>query len=150
MTHTELKPPKRGVGDFRAEFGSSGSNVSTNAKSKKKITFDPSLPAAKRIGKNGKVIRLDKTDFYLKKGLRQKIPVSYLQHSTTDLLPAHEKEQRAETVPHKQLIGVVVSSGKMDKTVTVRVGTQTWNKRVKKVLESLIIYFNISTDLQAI
>lgn len=59
--------------------------------------------------------------------------MQYLQHSTSEIVPKGEKEQREQTVQHKKIIGVVVSSGKMDKTVTVRVGGQTWNKRIGKV-----------------
>ncbi|KAF2753739.1 nucleic acid-binding protein [Pseudovirgaria hyperparasitica] len=33
---------------------------------------------------------------------------------------------------HRNFNGVVVSAGKMDRTVKVRIATQTWNKRVKK------------------
>lgn len=63
--------------------------------------------------------------------------MQYLQHSTSDILPEGEKAQREQTVLHKRIIGVVVSSGKMDKTVTVRVGGQTWNKRIGKVRQLL-------------
>lgn len=70
----------------------------------------------------------------LKKPLGQKaIPTAYLQHSKAEHLHINEKAQREQTVPHKQIIGVVVSHGKMDKTVKVRIGKQTWNQRIGKV-----------------
>lgn len=90
--------------------------------------YDPSLPASQRS------YRLSKTDFHLKKPLPQKIPIQYLQHSTSDLLHHHEKEQRERAPgPHKEIVGVVVSAGKMDKTVKVRVPGQRWEARVGKV-----------------
>lgn len=96
-------------------------------------TYDPTLPFAQRIGPDGQPYSLTKADRLLKKPLRQRIPAQYLQHSTSEILPEAEKEQREQTVQHKKVVGVVVSSGKMDKTVTVRVGGQTWNKRIGKV-----------------
>lgn len=96
-------------------------------------TYDPTLPFAQRIGPDGQPYALTKTDRLLKKVLKQRIPSQYLQHSTSELLPEVEKEHREQTVLHKKVVGVVVSSGKMDKTVTVRVGGQTWNKRIGKV-----------------
>lgn len=96
--------------------------------------YDPTIPFAQRIGPNGQPYPLTKTDRVLKKVLKQpRIPVQYLQHSTSEILPESEKAQREQTVQHKKIIGVVVNSGKMDKTVTVRVGGQTWNKRIGKV-----------------
>lgn len=90
--------------------------------------YDPSLPASQRT------YRLNKTDFNLKKPLKQrKINDQYLQHSTSDLLHDNEKKLREKTVPHKKVIGVVVSAGKMQKTVKVRVAGQEWNKRIGKV-----------------
>jgi small subunit ribosomal protein S17 len=44
-----------------------------------------------------------------------------------------EKAMREEQVKHKKLVGVVVNSGKMDKTVTVRINGQKWNARIRKV-----------------
>lgn len=97
-------------------------------------TYDPTLPFAQRIGPDGQPYTLTKTDRVLKRVLKQqRIPVQYLQHSTSEILPDGEKAQREQTVLHKKAVGVVVSSGKMDKTVTVRIGGQTWNKRIGKV-----------------
>lgn len=96
--------------------------------------YDPTLPASQRIGPDGKVYRLNRRDFLLKKPLGQdRIPTAYLQHSTAKHLHINEKAQREKTVPHKQIIGVVVSHGKMDRTVKVRIGKQTWNPRIGKV-----------------
>lgn len=90
--------------------------------------LNPSQPAMERRS------RLSETDLNLKRALPQsKIPAAYLVHSTSNILHQKEKKQREETVPHKPIAGVVVSAGRMDKTVKVRVGGQTWNKRIKKV-----------------
>lgn len=77
---------------------------------------------------------MTKTDFLLKKPLNQpRIPQQYLTHSTADHLHEEEKKQRENTKAHKRIVGVVVRSGRMDKTVTVRIAGQQWNKRIKKV-----------------
>ncbi len=89
--------------------------------------YDPKLPASLRD------YRLNKVDFFLKTPLPQTLPVQYLQHSTSDLLHASERAQRENVEPHRRIVGVVVRSGKMDKTVTVRVPKKVWNKRVRKV-----------------
>ncbi|EME42655.1 hypothetical protein DOTSEDRAFT_89986 [Dothistroma septosporum NZE10] len=95
--------------------------------------YDPTLPASQRIGPNGNPYRLTRRDFLLKKPLGQaKIPPAYLQHSTAEHLHINEKAQREQTVPHKDIVGVVVSHGKMDRTVKVRLGKQTWNPRIGK------------------
>lgn len=96
--------------------------------------YDPTLPREKRINPETKEIYpLRKTDRFLKRPSGEIIPIQYLQHSTSDLLPAQEKEQRARTVAHKEIVGVVVSAGKMDKTVKVRVPGQRWEKKIGKV-----------------
>ena len=61
------------------------------------------------------------------------LPVQYLQHSTSDLLHEREKAQRVKTEPHKPIVGVVVSAGKMKKTVKVRIPGLRWEKRIGKV-----------------
>lgn len=89
--------------------------------------YDPTLPASQRD------YRLTKTDVYLKQPLPHAIPPQYLMHSTSEILHESEKAQREKfTGGHKRIVGVVVSAGKMNKTVKVRVAGKTWNKRVKK------------------
>lgn len=95
--------------------------------------YDPTLGSSQRDYK------LTKTDFYLKKPLSHPIPIQYLQHSTTSLLHRHEREQRDKAEPHKRIAGVVVSAGKMDKTVKVRVPKMEWNNRIKKVLRDILL-----------
>jgi hypothetical protein len=63
------------------------------------------------------------------------IPKKRLVHSTTDLLPPKEKAQRDGLPKHKRTVGVVIKAGFMDRTVTVRLPGQAWNKHIKKVGE---------------
>jgi small subunit ribosomal protein S17 len=95
--------------------------------------YDPTLPFSQRIGPDGQHYNLKKSDRMLKKPLKQRLPPQYLQHSTSEILHESEKAMRQESVKHKKLVGVVVSSGRMKKTVTVRVNGQKWNKRIGKV-----------------
>lgn len=106
-----------------------------NASSSQPPQYDPSLPASQRIDPaTGRPYSLTKTDFYLKKGLPQNdFPIQYLQHSTSELLDPALKERREKTTPHRQIVGVVVSAGKMAKTVKVRVPGQRWEPRIGKV-----------------
>jgi small subunit ribosomal protein S17 len=92
--------------------------------------YDPTLPSSQRD------YRLTTTDFYLKKALPHRIPQQYLQYSNSDLLHPIERAVRDEAkqqLTHSDLRGVVVSSGKMDRTVKVRVPGQTWNRKIQKV-----------------
>ena len=84
------------------------------------IAFDPSGSQSR-------------TDFYLSKRLPHAVPIQYLQHSTSHKLAGREKQVRETAVAHRDIVGVVVSTGKMDKTVKVRIPGQTWNKRIGKV-----------------
>ncbi|CAK4034756.1 nucleic acid-binding [Lecanosticta acicola] len=94
-------------------------------------TYDPTLPFSQRG------YPLNKTDFNLKKPLKQaRIPEAHLRYSTSDLLHQNEKGQREKAIPHKKIVGVVVSAGKMQRTVRVRVAGQKWNKRIGKYYRS--------------
>lgn len=71
----------------------------------------------------------------LSRPLPHRIPTQYLQHSISEHLDPIEKTQRDEHVEkHKEIRGVVVSAGLMDKTVRVRVPGRRWNKKIGKVL----------------
>ena len=57
-----------------------------------------------------------------------------LQHVDPGVLPEHEREILLRGLrAHKEIVGVVVRTGRMDKTVTVRIPGQRWEKRLKKV-----------------
>lgn len=108
--------------------------ASPSPDSQQKSAYDPSLPAAQRTDPaTGRPYRLSPTDFLLKKGLPHPIPTQLLQHSSSELLNPHEQEARARTVGHREIVGVVVSAGKMNKTVKVRVAGQRWEKKIGKV-----------------
>ena len=99
-----------------------------------KSTYNPSLPASQRIDPStGRPYPLSKTDFYLKKPIGQVIPPQYLQHSTSEILHEQEQVQRAKVEGHRNLIGVVVSAGKMAKTVKVRIDGRRWEAKIGKV-----------------
>lgn len=109
------------------------------ASSEAPSSYDSTLPASKRN------YPLNKTDFHLKKALPHSVPLQYLQHSTSDALAPKEKAQRekqwlqaqinGQKDPRKNLLqGVVVSAGKMQKTVKVRIPTRRWEGRIGKVL----------------
>ena len=53
--------------------------------------------------------------------------------------------QAGRAIRDKKLCGVVVSAGKMDRTVTVRFPRRDWSRRVKRV--SIISYHNLFTFL---
>lgn len=75
-----------------------------------------------------------RTSELLSTQLQQKhLPPQVLSHVNAQSLPINEQEQWEKVEPHKKIVGVVVSHGKMDKTVRVRVAAQRWNQRIKKV-----------------
>jgi len=95
---------------------------------------DPRLPASERIDPaTGRPTPLSEVDRLLKKPLRQLIPPQYLEHSTVEWLHENERAQRERTRVHRKIVGVVVSTGKMAKTVKVRVPTQRWEPKIGKV-----------------
>ncbi|KAK0344917.1 hypothetical protein LTR91_022297 [Friedmanniomyces endolithicus] len=94
---------------------------------------DPRLPASARIDPaTGRPTPLSEVDRLLKKPLRQLIPPQYLEHSTVEWLHENERAQREKTRVHRKIVGVVVSTGKMAKTVKVRVPTQRWEAKIGK------------------
>ncbi|WPH04008.1 Hypothetical protein R9X50_00689200 [Acrodontium crateriforme] len=120
---------------------SSVRSSATDASSDAISSYDPTLPASKRN------YPLNKTDFNLKKALPHAVPLQYLQHSTSDVLAEKEKAQRekqrlqaqinGQKDPRKNLLqGVVVSAGKMQKTVKVRIPTRRWEGRIGKYFSS--------------
>jgi small subunit ribosomal protein S17 len=111
--------------------------LATQAKSAaSQSEFPPSLPANERRDAEGKVVPLQRRDWLLKKQLPHDIPRTRLVHSTTDILPPKEKAQRDSIPKHKRTVGVVIKAGLMDRTVTVRLPGQAWNKHIKKVGEA--------------
>ncbi|KAK3066304.1 hypothetical protein LTR53_017406 [Teratosphaeriaceae sp. CCFEE 6253] len=106
---------------------------STAAPPAPSVYVDPRLPASARIDPaTGRPAPLSETDRLLKKALRQLIPPQYLEHSTVEWLNDNEKAQRDRTKAHKKIVGVVVNTGKMAKTVKVRVPGQRWEPKIGK------------------
>lgn len=98
--------------------------------------YDPRLPASARPKhpETGTPLPLKKTDFYLKKPLpSQFIPPQHLQHTEADWLHENERKQRDRLQVPKKIVGVVVSAGKMEKTVKVRVPGRRWEPKIGKV-----------------
>jgi ribosomal protein S17 len=48
-------------------------------------------------------------------------------------LNGREREAALNAQKHADIVGVVVRTGRMDKTVSVRVPKQRWEPRIKKV-----------------
>lgn len=103
------------------------------------IYGDPRLPASERIDPaSGRPTPLSEVNRLLKKPLPQLIPPQHLEHSTVEWLHDNEKAQRDRTRPHRKIVGVVVSTGKMAKTVKVRVPGQRWEPKIGKVKTTLL------------
>ena len=95
---------------------------------------DPRVSASSRKDPTtGRIQTLSRTDRLLKVPLPHPVPEQHLQHTTADYLPEEQLWARSRTRPHKKIVGVVVSAGKMDKTVKVRVAGQRWEPRIRKV-----------------
>lgn len=77
------------------------------------------------------------SELFSKPLAQRHLPPQRLQYVDAERLPINEQEQWEKVGPHKKIVGVVVSHGKMDKTVRVRVGAQRWDKRIKKVRKNL-------------
>ncbi|KAF7197328.1 37S ribosomal protein S17, mitochondrial [Pseudocercospora fuligena] len=89
-------------------------------------TQQSSLTASEKYSKG-------RTSELLSTQLPQKhLPPQVLSHVNAESLPINEQEQWEKVEPHKKIVGVVVSHGKMDKTVRVRIAAQRWNQRIKK------------------
>ncbi|KAF2772593.1 nucleic acid-binding protein [Teratosphaeria nubilosa] len=83
------------------------------------------------------------TELILARPVGHSIPLQLLQHlsdESAQLLPVEEQEVRGRLGPApKSNTGVVVSAGKMDRTVKVRMVGKKWNNKVKK-------HFDTHTD----
>jgi hypothetical protein len=69
----------------------------------------------------------------LKRNLPHSIRPQLLQHVDPERLNGREKEGALNARKHADIVGVVVRTGRMDKTVSVRVPKQRWEPRIKKV-----------------
>jgi hypothetical protein len=69
----------------------------------------------------------------LKRILPHSIRPQLLQHVDPEKLNGREREAALNAQKHADIVGVVVRTGRMDKTVSVRVPKQRWEPRIKKV-----------------
>jgi hypothetical protein len=69
----------------------------------------------------------------LKRILPHSIRPQLLQHVDPERLNGREKEAALNARKHADIVGVVVRTGRMDQTVSVRVPKQRWEPRIKKV-----------------
>lgn len=69
----------------------------------------------------------------LKRVLPHSIRPQLLQHVDPEKLNGREREAALNAQKHNEIVGVVVRTGRMEKTVSVRVPKQRWEPRIKKV-----------------
>ena len=69
----------------------------------------------------------------LKRVLPHSISPQLLQHVDPERLHGREREAALNAQKHAEIVGVVVRTGRMEKTVSVRVPKQRWEPRIKKV-----------------
>ena len=69
----------------------------------------------------------------LKRVLPHSIRPQLLQHVDPERLHGREREAALNAQKHAEIVGVVVRTGRMEKTVSVRVPKQRWESRIKKV-----------------
>jgi hypothetical protein len=74
----------------------------------------------------------------LKRILPHSIRPQLLQHVDPEKLNGREREAALNAQKHADIVGVVVRTGRMDKTVSVRVPKQRWEPRIKKVWNDLL------------
>ncbi|KAK6431631.1 hypothetical protein LTR95_012208 [Oleoguttula sp. CCFEE 5521] len=90
--------------------------------------YNPSLPFSARQ------YPLTSTDRILKRPLpgTHHIRPQLLMHVDPTKLHSSDRARQGKNAAHKKIVGVVVRTGRMDKTVTVRIPGQRWDGRIKK------------------
>lgn len=89
--------------------------------------YNATLPASKRD------YPLTKTDRMVKRILPHSIRPQLLQHVDPAKLHGRERETALKNQKHAEIVGVVVRTGRMDKTVSVRVAGRRYEPRIGKV-----------------
>ena len=97
------------------------------AKTAAKYKYDPALNATKRD------YPLSTTDRLVKRILPHSVRPQLLQHVDPALLHGRERDAALKIQKHHEIVGVVVRTGKMDKTVSVRVAGRRYEPRIGKV-----------------
>jgi hypothetical protein len=80
---------------------------------------------------------LSKTDRLVKRILPHSIRPQMLQHVDPAKLHGRERDAALKTTKHHDIVGVVVRTGRMDKTVSVRVAGRRYEPRIGKVCSNL-------------
>ncbi|OQN99695.1 hypothetical protein B0A48_14465 [Cryoendolithus antarcticus] len=90
--------------------------------------YNPSLPFSARQ------YPLTPTDRALKRPLpgTHHIRPQLLMHVDPAKLHSSDRARQEKNAAHKKIVGVVVRTGRMDKTATVRIPGQRWDGRIKK------------------
>jgi hypothetical protein len=89
--------------------------------------YNPSLKATQRD------YPLSQTDRLVKRILPHSVRPQLLQHVDPAVLHGRERAAALKCQTHKDVVGVVVRTGRMDKTVSVRVAGRRWEGRIGKV-----------------
>ena len=89
--------------------------------------YNPSLKATQRD------YPLSQTDRLVKRILPHSVRPQLLQHVDPAVLHGRERAAALKCQTHKDVVGVVVRTGRMDKTVSVRVAGRRYEPRIGKV-----------------
>jgi hypothetical protein len=89
---------------------------------------------------------LSKTDRLVKRILPHPIRPQILQHVDPSNLHGRERDAALKSQKHKDIVGVVVRTGRMDKTVSVRVAGRRYEPRIGKVCFILLCFDVLRTS----
>lgn len=95
--------------------------------------YNPALNAAKRD------YPLSQTDRLVKRILPHSIRPQLLQHVDPAVLHGRERDAALKSQKHHEIVGVVVRTGRMEKTVSVRVAGRRYEPRIGKVCSRLVL-----------
>lgn len=101
--------------------------ATANAGSAPSSTYNPALTFSQRD------YSLSKTDRLVKRILPHTIRPQLLQNVDPTRLHGREREAVEKMYKHHEIVGVVVRTGRMEKTVTVRVAGRRYEPRIGKV-----------------
>lgn len=91
------------------------------------VGYNPSLTASQRD------YSLTTTDRLVKRILPHTVRPQMLQHVDPTKLHGRERDAAEKIGKHKEIVGVVVRTGRMDKTVRVRVAGRRYEPKIGKV-----------------
>jgi hypothetical protein len=97
--------------------------------------YNPALKATQRD------YLLSRTDRLVKRILPHSVRPQLLQHVDPMVLHGRERAAALRVQKHHEIVGVVVRTGRMDKTVSVRVAGRRWEGRIGKVRSFFVFEF---------